>query len=302
LIFTSKITLDHLEEVKRIVNGEFETYSYEDHPFKDRSFHELQDMLGLKLDSEVTKAHTPVGLENLSLPDNFDSRTQWPSCSGKIRNQARCGSCWAFGAAEAFSDRACIALGSFVDMSPQSLVSCDYDNMGCNGGWLDKTWNFLTSVGIVADSCWTYKSGDGSVPSCPDKSGHKVTKCEDGSAPVYFRSTSTLHPTTINAIKEEIQKNGPLETGFMVYQDFMSYKGGIYKHKSGGFMGGHAIKVLGWGVEEGVKYWIAANSWAETWGEKGFFRIAEGECQFESMFYGGVPFKVTEFNRLNFLE
>eukprot|EP00746_Dinoflagellata_sp_MGD_P009925 gnl/MRDRNA2_/MRDRNA2_120344_c0_seq1.p1 gnl/MRDRNA2_/MRDRNA2_120344_c0~~gnl/MRDRNA2_/MRDRNA2_120344_c0_seq1.p1 ORF type:complete len:155 (+),score=35.32 gnl/MRDRNA2_/MRDRNA2_120344_c0_seq1:3-467(+) len=41
--------------------------------------------------------------------------------------------------------------------------------------------------------------------------------------------------------------------------------------------GGHAVKIVGWGVENGVKYWKVANSWNPYWGEKGFFRIKHGE-------------------------
>jgi len=30
---------------------------------------------------------------------------------------------------------------------------------------------------------------------------------------------------------------------------------GVYQHKSGSYLGGHAIKILGWGVEDGTPYW-----------------------------------------------
>ena len=41
-------------------------------------------------------------------PDAFDSETNWPDCAktiGDIRDQSNCGCCWAFGGAEAASDR-----------------------------------------------------------------------------------------------------------------------------------------------------------------------------------------------------
>jgi len=69
---------------------------------------------------------------------------------------------------------------------------------------------------------------------------------------------------------------GPVETAFTVYSDFENYAGGIYHHVSGGRAGGHAVKMVGWGVENGQKYWKVANSWNPYWGEKGYFRIRRG--------------------------
>ena len=41
-----------------------------------------------------------------------------------------------------------------------------------------------------------------------------------------------------------------METGFVVYEDFMNYKSGVYHHVSGKMLGGHAVKIIGWGVSE----------------------------------------------------
>ena len=85
--------------------------------------------------------------------------------------------------------------------------------------------------------------------------------------------------------------NGPVEAAFTVYADFPSYKSGVYQHVTGGQLGGHAIKILGWGVENNTKYWLVANSWNEDWGDKGFFKILRGknECGIEGGVCGGVP-------------
>lgn len=64
-----------------------------------------------------------------------------------------------------------------------------------------------------------------------------------------------------------------METGFEIFEDFFSYSDGIYHHVSGESVGGHAVKILGWGSENGIDFWICANSWGENWGENGFFRI-----------------------------
>ena len=47
----------------------------------------------------------------------------------------------------------------------------------------------------------------------------------------------------------EIFDNGPVEGAFNVYADFPSYKEGIYSHLTGQLIGGHAIKIIGWGIQ-----------------------------------------------------
>jgi len=85
--------------------------------------------------------------------------------------------------------------------------------------------------------------------------------------------------------------NGPVEAAFTVYADFPTYKSGVYHHVTGSALGGHAIKILGWGVENGTAYWTVANSWNEDWGNKGFFKIKRGtdECGIEGQVVAGLP-------------
>jgi hypothetical protein len=71
---------------------------------------------------------------------------------------------------------------------------------------------------------------------------------------------------------DEIEKNGPVQVAFKVYNDFFMYKSGIYsKHPRAQLADVehpyHSVKVLGWGTENGVDYWIASNSWGSDWGE-----------------------------------
>lgn len=75
----------------------------------------------------------------------------------------------------------------------------------------------------------------------------------------------------------EIFKNGPVSVAFTVYEDFPTYKSGVYQHTTGGALGGHAVKMIGWGVENGTKYWLIVNSWNEDWGDKGTFKILRGK-------------------------
>merc|ERR1712039_820459 len=92
-------------------------------------------------------------------------------------------------------------------------------------------------------------------------------------------------------IQSAIMKGGPMEVAFTVYSDFENYASGIYHHVSGGMAGGHAVKVVGWGVDSGTKYWKIANSWNPYWGEKGYFRIKRGnnEGGIEDQAIASVP-------------
>jgi len=93
------------------------------------------------------------------------------------------------------------------------------------------------------------------------------------------------------SMQQALMKAGPIEVAFTVYEDFEVYTGGIYKATSSKQMGGHAVKLVGWGVDNGVKYWKIANSWNPYWGENGYFRIVRGtnECGIESQTAGNDP-------------
>lgn len=44
---------------------------------------------------------------------------------------------------------------------------------------------------------------------------------------------------------------------------------GVYKRHSLMPLGGHAVRIIGWGVEDKVPYWLVANSWNTDWGDNG---------------------------------
>ncbi|KAI4888936.1 hypothetical protein NFI96_025074 [Prochilodus magdalenae] len=241
-------------------------------------------------------------VENLNLPDSFDSRDQWPSCHtiSQIRDQGSCGSCWAFGAVEAISDRICIVSGGkiSVEISAEDLLSCCDDcGMGCFGGYSDAAWDYWTKTGLVTGGLYGSNVGcrpytirpcehhvNGTRPPCSGEENTPdcVNQCIDGYAPSYskdlhFGQRSYNVPSDPNQIMAEIYKNGPVEASFTVYEDFLLYKTGVYQHVTGDVLGGHSIKILGWGEENGTPYWLAANSWNTDWGNNGKNLQTEGK-------------------------
>jgi cathepsin B len=218
-----------------------------------------------------------------AIPAQFDGRTQWPTCVNYIRDQGNCGSCWAFGAAESLSDRFCILNQTPVSLSPQWLVSCDKRNSGCNGGNNARAWAFMTTTGIPLEACDPYTSGNTkSSGTCP-------SACVDGSAPVFYKAKQVHSYTNPDSIRLAILEGGPIEASYKLYRDFYSYKSGIYVHTTGLGVGGHSIKIVGWGTDQGTDYWIVANSWGSRWGESGYFRIATNTCDISAKGVAGFP-------------
>ncbi|KAK1805481.1 hypothetical protein P4O66_019780, partial [Electrophorus voltai] len=226
-----------------------------------------------------------VRFEEFSLPDSFDSRDQWPNCHtiSQIRDQGSCGSCWAFGAVEAMSDRFCIQSSGKVslEVSAEDLLSC-CDECGMGPYTIAPCEHHVNGT---RPPC----SGEEDTPDC-------VKQCTEGYSPSYaedrhFGQRSYSIPSDPQQIMAEIYKNGPVEAAFSVYEDFLLYKTGVYQHVTGGFLGGHAIKILGWGEENGTPYWLAANSWNTDWGDNGYFKILRGKnhCGIEGEMVAGLP-------------
>jgi len=265
--------------------------SYE--KFQNKTISDVGHMFGAYLTNSIRPSmyavSQPTDKSSLkSIPSNFDARDQWPKCIHPIRNQQQCGSCWAFSSSEMLSDRFCIASKGAINtvLSPQFMVSCDKYDMGCHGGNMDTLWKFLSTTGTVEDDCLPYVSGKGHVPSCSNT-------CANGDAMKFYkanpRSIKNFRSNDIQSVQQDILTNGPIISGFMVYQDFMQYSSGVYHHVSGSLLGGHAIKIVGWGIDSQSKlpYWIVANSWGADWGMNGFFWIRRGsnECQIENYMY-----------------
>jgi len=254
-------------------------------------------------------------LEAVNMPDTFDAREEWSHCPtiSEIRDQGSCGSCWAFGAVEAMSDRICIHTKKNFHISAEDLLSCcESCGMGCNGGFPEAAWNWWKHTGIVTGG--QYNSHKGCQPYLIAACDHHVVghlkpcskeieptprclrKCEAGYNISYENdkhhgSSAYSVSSNVEQIQHEIMTNGPVEGAFTVYADFPTYKSGVYHHTSGAPLGGHAIRILGWGTEGGDPYWLVANSWNTDWGDKGYFKIRRGtdECGIESGVVGGMP-------------
>ncbi|KAL9874049.1 cathepsin B [Glossina fuscipes] len=297
-----------------------------------RNFHKLTPMshyrqlMGVHPDAHyyalpdkriVLREEELVGLGNNMIPEDFDSRKQWPHCPTiwEIRDQGSCGSCWAFGAVEAMSDRVCIHSNGTLNFhfSADDLVSCCHTcGFGCNGGFPGAAWGYWVRKGIVSggpygssQGCRPYEIApcehhvNGTRPPCEKEYG-KTPRCQhkcqasykvDYKTDKHYGSRAYSISKNVHDIQEEIMSNGPVEGAFTVYEDLILYKDGVYEHVHGKELGGHAIRIIGWGVEKDIPYWLIANSWNTDWGNNGFFKILRGKdhCGIESSISAGLP-------------
>lgn len=250
---------------------------------------EIRRMLRTRVNNQMPATPRVAAVSSdVSIPISFDARQQWASCITPVRDQQQCGSCWAFSSTGALSDRFCIASSGSVKpiLSPQYVVSCDSTDYGCQGGYLQNVWEFLEGTGTTTDACVPYTSGSGVAPDCST-----YTSCQDGSTWQLYqaKANSATNPTAISDIQTAIMTTGPVQAAFSVYQDFFSYKSGVYVHTSGSLDGGHAIVLVGWTVVNGMDAWIVRNSWGSGWGLSGYFMIQRGVdmCGIESQVWYG---------------
>lgn len=242
------------------------------------------------------------------LPENFDPREKWPNCPSirEIRDQGSCSSSWAFAAVETITDRVCIASNGTKQfyVSAEDLLSCCSNNKGCHNGNPTRGWSHWQVNGVVSGG--NFNSSQGcrpySFPPCkhlvPNSESYTGDKqaCvdhKDVETPKCIRACAKNYPISYDSdklygkryytveleihIKPELFHHGPVEAVFWLYADFFNYKSGVYTYSGGDFVALHAVKLMGWGVENGTKYWLAANSWGTDWGDNGFFKILRGE-------------------------
>ena len=202
------------------------------------------------------------------IPEFFDSRQKWPNCIPKIYNQGSCGACYAISTATTFSARFCIKnnYSQIINFSPQNLVNC---LSGCQGDFPDVTWEYINKNGITTDKCQAYQNGRNQCSIKCDSNNDIFKKYHSGKIKFLEDEIS---------IKKEIMKNGPVTSMMYLYNDYYDYKSGIYIHNKGyNYLGFHAISIIGWGVEDNIKYWIIQDSYGTSRGEKGYMKIKIGD-------------------------
>ena len=192
-----------------------------------------------------------------------------------IKDQASCGSCWAFGSVAPFESDILISDGNVVDLSEQYLVSCNLDGWGCGGGFPAHKYHYDTPAqdglfGGVYESSFPYTAVD-------EACGGPYSRPYRLEGWAYLGAGGAVDfDVPDSKIKEAIYKYGPVTVMIYVGPAFYAYSGGIFNtdEVSPTGYGNHCVALVGW--DDAGGYWILKNSWGSSWGEDGYMRIAYG--------------------------
>uniref|UniRef100_A0A0D3H7D6 Peptidase C1A papain C-terminal domain-containing protein n=1 Tax=Oryza barthii TaxID=65489 RepID=A0A0D3H7D6_9ORYZ len=157
------------------------------------------------------------------------------------------------------------ATGKPVSLSEQQLVDCAtaYNNFGCSGGLPSQAFEYIKyNGGLDTEEAYPYTGVNGICHYKPENVGVKV-----------------LDSVNITLGAEDELKNA---VGLVrpVINGFRMYKSGVYTSDHCGTSPmdvNHAVLAVGYGVENGVPYWLIKNSWGADWGDNGYFKMEMGK-------------------------
>ncbi|XP_067687211.1 cathepsin L-like proteinase isoform X2 [Haliotis asinina] len=202
--------------------------------------------------------------------DGLPDRVDW-SQKGyvtSVKNQGRCGSCWAFAAVGALEGQQYKKNKKSVNLSPQYLVDCSspQGNRGCSGGLPTKAYAYVILKGIATDKSYPYR---GVAGACKSRSSITIG--------LNIKGFKTLRSDA--KLKNALAYIGPISVGIQTGPRMQSYKRGVFNDCSGDV--NHAVLVVGYTTHNNVPVWKVKNSWGPGWGEGGYFylpRNKENAC------------------------
>ena len=213
------------------------------------------------------QAELEKNLKIFPMDKTIPSSLNWRDLGGitSVKNQAQCGSCWAFAATAEMEAYVKIYYGVDLDLSEQQVVSCNPYGAGCDGGWATAAYYIFQQRGAVLENCHPYLQAD--PPQAP---------CEEADYKKYAWITGYNYISNdVNQIKAALQY-GPVCTGIDGGAALESYGSGCFNVP--GQVVNHLVLIVGYDDRAcgGNGAWLIKNSWGPDFGEGGYAWIQYG--------------------------
>jgi len=238
------------------------TFTLDENQFSDRSEAEIQLLTGAIVPEEVRWLETAEEeIDVRAIPASVDLRNA--SCMPAVKNQGRCGSCWAFAAITPLEYKNCKKTGKMTLLSEQQLTSCS--KQACEGGFYTTAWDYIKSAGGIMSSA--------SFPYTATK-----TTCQFSASKVVTKVSSNSWVGSESGIAAAIAAHGPVPVAIFANSKFVSYKSGVFNDPTCPTdKVNHAVVAVGYGTDKTAgDFWIIRNSWGPSWGDKGYIRMKRG--------------------------
>jgi len=180
---------------------------------------------------------------------------------GPVKDQGQCGSCWAFGATGTIEFINAVKNGEYVALSEQELVSCVTADYGCNGGLQSDAFKWVEKHQLNTQANYPYRA----------KSGSCNKNLERG---VEIKKFTSIKKNNAKQMKAAINKQAVTVSIGANCNAFQLYSSGVFedpKNKCGNgeYDLDHAVILVGYTKNA----WIMRNSWAASWGDKGYMYV-----------------------------
>ncbi|XP_050217052.1 thiol protease aleurain-like [Mercurialis annua] len=253
----------------RSTNKKGLTYTLGVNEFADLTWQEFQKQ---KLGAAQNCSATSKGNHKLTggvLPEYKDWREA--GIVSPVKNQGHCGSCWTFSTTGSLEAAYHQAFGKEISLSEQQLVDCAgaFNNFGCKGGLPSQAFEYIKyNGGLETEAAYPYIGNDSTCKFSKENVGVQVL------------SSVNITEGAEDELKDAVGLVRPVSIAFEVVKPFRLYKSGVFTSTTCGNTPqdvNHAVVAVGYGVENGIPYWLIKNSWGADWGDHGYFKMELGK-------------------------